>query len=145
MFAIVKFGLRPDTSNHHIRVCACLTSQFVFFSLSDSGVLLSGIKTQVSDSTFSINQSVKNVARNQSAPSSRVLSSQDDPHYCFNKLQVRWKILCDHRDTDLYSYTGPLKTILRRASKSQVSSQNGCSVVVQKLRYHHRMVAPSLG
>jgi hypothetical protein len=80
MFAIVQFGLRPDVSKHHIRVCASLTAQFVFFILTDSGVLLSGINVQTSSSTFSINQSAKNVARNQAAPSSRVSSAQDDPH-----------------------------------------------------------------
>ena len=37
MFAIVQFGLRPDASKHHIRVCACLTAQFVFFSRAESG------------------------------------------------------------------------------------------------------------
>jgi hypothetical protein len=31
---------------------------------------------------------------------SRVSSAQDDPGNCFNKL--RWKMLRDHRDTDLY-------------------------------------------
>ena len=88
MFAIiVQFGLRPDASKHHIRVCACLTTQFVFFSRADSGVLLTTINVQASDSTLSINQSTKNVARNQAAPSSRVSSVQDDPHKCFNKLQ----------------------------------------------------------
>ena len=87
MFAIVQFGLRPDDSKHHIRVCVCLTAQFVFFSRADSGVLLTTITAHVSDSTFPINQSTKNVARNQAAPSSRVSSVQDDPHKCFNKLQ----------------------------------------------------------
>jgi hypothetical protein len=72
MFAIVQFGLHPDSSKHHIRVCACLSTQFVFFSRADSGVLLSSINVQASASTFSINQSAKNVARNQAAPSSRV-------------------------------------------------------------------------
>ena len=38
MFAIVQFGLRPDASKHHIRVCACLAAQFAFFSRADSGV-----------------------------------------------------------------------------------------------------------
>ena len=102
MFAIVQFGLRPDTSKHHIRVCACLTAQFSFFNHADSEVLLTVINTQASSSTFSINQSTKNVARNQAAPSSRVLSAQDDPYNCFNKFQLRWKILCAHRDTNLY-------------------------------------------
>ena len=53
-------------------VCVCLTAQFVFFSRTDSGVLLAAINVQVSASTLSINQSAKNVARNQAAPSSRV-------------------------------------------------------------------------
>jgi hypothetical protein len=72
MFAIVQFGLRPDASNHQVRVCACLTVQFAFFSRADSGVLLTVINVQATFSTFSINQSPTNVARNQAAPSSRV-------------------------------------------------------------------------
>ena len=123
IFAIVQFGLRPDALKHHIRVCACLTAQFAFFSRADSGVLLAVINVQVSASTFSINQSAKNVARNQAAPSSRVSSAQDDPHNCFNKLQLRWKILRAVTRT----CTGPLKTILSRGSKAQVSSRSDCS------------------
>ena len=53
MFVIVLFGIRPDVSKHHIRVCACLSVQFVFFSRADSGVLLSTINVQASASTFS--------------------------------------------------------------------------------------------
>jgi hypothetical protein len=102
MFTIVMFGLRPNASKHPIRVYTCLTSQFVFFSRTDSGVLLTVINAQVSDSTIFINQAVKNVARNQATPSWRVSSSQDDPNNSFNKLQLRWKTLRDHRDTDLY-------------------------------------------
>jgi hypothetical protein len=51
---------------------------------------------------LSINQAAKNVARNQAAPSSRVSSPQDDPDNSFIKLQLRWKMLRNHRDTDLY-------------------------------------------
>ncbi len=102
MFTIVRYGLRPNASKHHIRVCACLAAQFVFFSRADSGVLLTVINAQVSDTTLSINQASKNVARNQAAPSSRVSSTLDDPDNCFINLQLRWKMLHDHRDTDLY-------------------------------------------
>jgi hypothetical protein len=77
-----------------------LAAQFAFFIHADSGVLLADINVQVSPSTLSINQSAKNVARNQEAPSPRVSSAQDDPHNCFNKVQLRWKILRAHRDTD---------------------------------------------
>jgi hypothetical protein len=101
MVTIVHFGLRPNVSKHHIRVCGCLAEQFAFFSRADSGVLLTVINEQVSDSTLSINQTVKNVARNP-APSSRVSSAQDDPDNCFNKLQLRWKLLHNHRVSDLY-------------------------------------------
>ena len=101
MVTIVHFGLRPNASKHHIRVCACLTSQFVFFSRADSGVLLTVINAQVSHST-PINQTAKNVAHNQAAPSSRVSSAQDDPDNCFNKLNLRWKLLRNHRVSDLY-------------------------------------------
>ena len=79
MVTIVHFCLRPNSSKHHIRVCACLAAQFVFFSRADSGVLLTDINAQVSDSTFSINQTGKNVAHNQTEPSSRVSSTQGDP------------------------------------------------------------------
>jgi hypothetical protein len=72
MLTIVQFGLRPDASKHHIRVCACLAAEFAFFSRADSGVLLTAINDQASDCTLSINQSAKNVTRNQAAPSSRV-------------------------------------------------------------------------
>ena len=102
MFTIVRYGLRPNTSKHHIRVCACLAAQFAFFSRADSGVLLTAINAQVSDTTLSINQAAKNVARNQAAPSSRLSSAIDDPDNYFNKLQLRWKILRNHRDSDLY-------------------------------------------
>jgi hypothetical protein len=78
MFTTVMFGRRPNASKHHIRVCVCLSAQFVFFSRVDSGVLLTVINAQVSDSTFSINQNAKNVVRNQAALSSRVSSAQDD-------------------------------------------------------------------
>jgi hypothetical protein len=68
MFTIVMYGLRPNASRHHIRVCACLTSQFVFFSRADSGVLLTVINVHFSDSTLFINQTVKNIAHTQAAP-----------------------------------------------------------------------------
>jgi hypothetical protein len=77
-------------------------AQFAFFSRADSGVLLTTINAQVSDTTLSINQAAKNVVRNQVAPSSRVSSAIDDPDNCFNKLQHRWKMLRNHRDSDLY-------------------------------------------
>jgi hypothetical protein len=86
MFTNVRYALRTNVSKHHIRVCACLAAQFAFFSRADSGVLLTVINTQVSDTTFSVNQSGKNVARNQAEPSSRVTSAIDDPDNCVNKL-----------------------------------------------------------
>jgi hypothetical protein len=64
MFPIVNFGLFPDVSKHHIRVCKCLTVHFTFFSRADSGVPLTSINVLPTDSTFSINQSAKHVARN---------------------------------------------------------------------------------
>ncbi len=60
------------------------------------------INAQVSDTILSINQAVKNITRNQAAPSSRVSSTIDDPDNCFNKLQFRWKMLRNHRNSDLY-------------------------------------------
>jgi hypothetical protein len=65
-------------------------------------VLIQVINEKVSNTTLSINQATKNVAHNQAAPSSRVSSAQDDPDNSFIKLQLRWKILRNHRDTDLY-------------------------------------------
>ncbi len=56
MFTIVMFGLRPNSSKQHIRVCECLSAQFVFFSRADSDLLLTVINVQVSDSTLSIRQ-----------------------------------------------------------------------------------------
>jgi hypothetical protein len=41
--------VRPNSSKHHIRVCTCLTVQFVFFSRYDSAVLLTVIIVQVSE------------------------------------------------------------------------------------------------
>jgi hypothetical protein len=87
IFTIVMYGLRLNASRHHIRVCACLVAQFVFFSRADSGVLLTVINDQLSDSTLSIIQAAKNIAHNQAAPSSRESSAQDDPDNCINKLQ----------------------------------------------------------
>jgi hypothetical protein len=77
-------------------------AQFAIFSRADSGVLLTVINTQVSDTTLSINQEAKNVTHNQAALSSRVSSTIDDPDNCFNKVQLRWKMLRNHRDSDLY-------------------------------------------
>jgi hypothetical protein len=49
MLTIVMYGLRPNASKYQIRVCACLAAQFAFFSRADSGVLLTVINAQVSD------------------------------------------------------------------------------------------------
>ncbi len=49
MLTIVMYGLRPNASKYQIRVCACLAAQFAFFSRADSGVLLTAINAQVSD------------------------------------------------------------------------------------------------
>jgi hypothetical protein len=42
MFTIVHFGLRPNASKHHIRVCACLAAQFAFFSLAQFAIFSRG-------------------------------------------------------------------------------------------------------
>jgi hypothetical protein len=68
MFTIVMYGLRPNASRHHIRVCACLAAQFAFFSRADSGVLLTANNAHLSHSTLFINQAAKNIARTQAAP-----------------------------------------------------------------------------
>jgi hypothetical protein len=108
--------LRTNGIKHHIRVYACLSTQYVFLSRADSGFLLTVINVQVSDSTLSINQASKNVARNQTAPSSRVSSAQDDPGKCFNNLHLRWKMLRNHRDTDLYWFFDDDPVSLRKNS-----------------------------
>jgi hypothetical protein len=125
-------------------LCMCLTDQFVFFSRADSGVLLTVINDQVSDSTLSINQTVKNVVHNQVAPSSRVSSTQDDPENYFNKLQFHWKTLRDHRDTDLYWF---FDDDLRLYTRTQTLSPSGCctscwSSTFQLLQVHS---TPGLG
>jgi hypothetical protein len=117
MLTIVMYGLRPDASKHQIRVCACLAAQFAFFSRADSGVLLTAaINAQVSNTTLSINQAAKNVARNQAAPSSIVSSDQVDPDNWFNKLQLRWKMLRKHRDTEFYWFFDDDPTSLSKNS-----------------------------
>ena len=73
MFAIVQFGLRPDASNHQVRVCACLAAQFAFFSRADSGVLLTAINAQSSVCVYLLRQSVRQERRK--IPSSAFLSS----------------------------------------------------------------------
>ena len=79
----MQIGLRPDASKHHIRVCACLATQFDFFRHTDSDVLLAAINVQVSASSLSINQSAKNVARNDSTLLQSIVSSRrSDPINC---------------------------------------------------------------
>jgi hypothetical protein len=102
MFTIVRYSLRPNASKHHIRVCVCLVAHFAFFSRADSGVLLTVINAPLSDTTLSINQTDKKFTLNQATPSSRVSSVIDDPDNCFNKIQLRWKMIRNHHDTDLY-------------------------------------------
>ena len=80
--------------------CVCLSDFSV--RILFPGWFGNTLDTQTSSSTFFLNQSAKNVTRNQAAPPSRVSSPQDDPGNCFNQLQLRWKILHTHRDTDLY-------------------------------------------
>ena len=127
MLTIVRYGLRPDASQHQIRVCACLAAQFAFFSRADSGVLLTVINAQVSNTTLSINQAAKNVARNQAAPSSRVSSAQDDPVHFFIKLQLRWTMLRNHRDTDLYWFCVDDPASLSKNSGIITESSGYCS------------------
>ncbi len=102
MRCVVKRAMLFETSKHHIRVCVCLVAHFVFFSRADSGVLLTVINAPLSDTTLSINQADKKFTLNQAAPSSRVSSVIDDPDNCFNKIQLRWKMIRNHHDTDLY-------------------------------------------
>ena len=84
MFVIVQSGFDPTvTSPSTTFVCVLvwmLNSRSSAALILDSGVLLSVINDQASDSTSSIHKSAKNVARNQAAPLSRVSSDQDDPH-----------------------------------------------------------------
>ena len=119
MFVIVQFGLRPDASNHHIRVCVCLSAQFAFFSRADSGVLLSTINVQTSDSTFSINQSTNNVGeiKEHPPPEYRQLKTILTTASTSSRCSGRFCVSIVTR-----TFTGPLTTILSRCSKAQVSS-----------------------
>ena len=96
MLSILKHGLKDTTSSHHIRVCACLTAQFAFFSRADSGINLLDEDVDIFNDTFSINVKAKNIERSQAAPLSRVTSTTHDPQRLFQQLQEKWKRLRGH-------------------------------------------------
>jgi hypothetical protein len=97
MLSILTHGLLDTTSSHHVRVCACLTAQFAFFSKADSGINLLAEDVDIFNDTFSINVKVKNIERSQAAPLSRVTSATHDPQRLFQQLQFKWKRLrCHH-------------------------------------------------
>jgi hypothetical protein len=118
VFAIVQFGLRPDTSKHHIRVCVCLTAQFAFFSRADSGVLLAAINVQVSSSTLSIinpprmSPEIKRHPPPEYRQFKTIRTTDSTCSRCSGKFCV---------PIATRTSTGPLKTILSRGSKTQVS------------------------
>jgi hypothetical protein len=116
MFTIVTYGLRPNVSRHHTRVCACLTSQF--FSPADSGVLLTAIITQVSDSTLSIYHT----------QSSHTL-------FVLNSSRSRQLL----QQAPLENATQP-----RRHRSLLVLSRASC-VIDHKLGHHYRVTADPLG
>jgi hypothetical protein len=95
----LSFGriLLDTTSSHHVRVCACLTAQFAFFSRADSGIYFLAEDVDIFNDTFSINVKAKNIQRSQAAPLSRVTSATHDPQRLFQQLQFKWKRLrCHH-------------------------------------------------
>ena len=97
MLSILTHGLLDTTSSHHVRVCACLTAQFAFFSRADSGINLLAEDVDIFNDTFSINVTAKNIERSQAAPLSRVTSATHDPQRLFQQLQFKWKRLrCHH-------------------------------------------------
>ena len=97
MLSILTHGLLDTTSSHHVRVCACLTAQFAFFSRADSGINLLAEDVDIFNDTFSINVKAKNIERSQAAPLSRVTSATHDPQRLFQQLQFKWKRLrCHH-------------------------------------------------
>jgi hypothetical protein len=86
-------------------VCASLAAQFAFFSRADSGVLLTSINAQASVRLYSLHKSIRQKCRHaikQHPLPEGAVSPQDDPGNCFNKLQLRWKMLRGHSDTNLY-------------------------------------------
>jgi hypothetical protein len=97
MLSILRHGLQDSSSSHHVRVCACLTAQFAFFSRADSGINLLAEDVDIFKDTFSINVKAKNIERSQAAPLSRVTSATHDPQRLFQQLQFKWKRLrCHH-------------------------------------------------
>jgi hypothetical protein len=96
-------------------VCACLAAQFAFFSRADSGVLLTDINVQGTSSTFSINQSAKNVARIQAAPSSSLPECSQ-----FKTIQTTASTSFNYAGKccvliETRTYTGPWQTTRRPA------------------------------
>ncbi len=124
MVTIVHFGLRPNASKHDIRVCACLAAQFVFFSRADSGVLLTAINAQVSDSTVpSIRQSRMSHAIKvyplRECPQLKTIPTTVSTNYssagnCSATIESQ-------------TFTVSLKTIRRHYPKTPASLPSGCS------------------
>ena len=96
MLSILRHGLQDSSSSHHVRVCACLTAQFAFFSRADSGINLLAEDVDIFSDTFAINVKAKNIERSQAAPLSRVTSATHDPQRLFQQLQTKWQRLRGH-------------------------------------------------
>ena len=112
MMSILMHGLQDTTSSHHVRVCACLTAQFAFFSRADSGINLLAEDVDIFNDTFSINVKAKNIERSHASPLSRVTSATHDPQRLFQQLQIKWKRLRGHNINK-----SPYKTNMRHLLK----------------------------
>jgi hypothetical protein len=125
MLTIVMYGLRPTDSKHNIRLCACLTAQCAFFNRTDSGVLLTVINAQVSNTTLSVNQAAKNVARNQRHPLRECPQFKTIPTTTSSNFSSAGKC---YGTTETQTSTGSLKTNLCLCPRIRASSPSGyCS------------------
>jgi hypothetical protein len=102
MLVILKFGLLTNTADVHVRECACLTSQIVFFSRADSDCLRLVQDVLAHGDTFSINTSPKNIGHIQTVPLSRltITVARHDPDRLFQQLQEKWKFIHQHTNNE---------------------------------------------
>jgi hypothetical protein len=115
MFTIVMYDLRPNASRHRIRVCACLASQLAFFSRADSGVLLTAIMAQVSDSTLSIYRTQYSRTLFES-----VLSSSR------SRQLLQQAPLKNATEPPRHIFTGSFNSILCHRPQTRASLPSGC-------------------
>ena len=111
-------------SRHHIRVCSCLEAQSAFFSRTDSGVLLTVINAQVSDSNSpsirqpKISHTIKPHPLRE-CPQLKTIPTTASTSYssagnCYATIESQ-------------TFTGSLKMIRRHYPKTPASLPSGCS------------------